>query len=153
MQSIWRSVLVLLLSLAVCCAYAEQPTAPVTHDHHKTKHNPAHKTVPAKGERFHTNREATELKLPVEEEAFTFAVFGDRTGGPHQGINVLAQAVADTNLIEPDLVMTVGDLIDGYADDKVWMPQMKQYKQVMGELICPWFPVAGNHDVYWRGPN
>lgn len=149
-----------LLTLIAAClvangafAQAKPPTAPLEHDRHTHRHNPDHQTVPAKGHRFHTNREGAELLLPVEEDAFQFAIFGDRTGGPHKGINVLAQAVADTNLLEPDLVMTVGDLIDGYADDKVWLPQMKQYKQVMGELVCPWFPVAGNHDVYWKAAN
>lgn len=142
----------LLISMSAI-AQDKPATAPLTHDHHTHKYNPPHKTESAKGDRFHTNRDGAKLALPTEEGAFTFAVFGDRTGGPHQGINVLAHAVADVNLIEPDLVMTVGDLINGYADDKVWMPQMKQYKEVMGELICPWFPVAGNHDVYWRGPN
>ena len=143
----------LCLVFSLSAAAQKAPTAPLEHDHHKTRHNPDHPTEPAQGPRFYTNRTGAPLVLPTEEDAFTFAIFGDRTGGPNKGINVLAQAVADTNLIEPDLVMTVGDLVNGYADDKVWMPQMKQYKQVMGELICPWFPVAGNHDVYWRGPN
>lgn len=140
-----------LLAVGLITAYAaKQHTAPVTHDRHLEKHNPAHPTTPTtNSDRFQTTREGAALQLPKEDDAFTFVVFGDRTGGPHTGINVLAHAVADVNLLEPDLVMTVGDLVNGYADDKVWLPQMKQYKEVMGELACPWFPVAGNHDVYW----
>lgn len=101
--------------------------------------------------RFVTNRPgAIQLPLPEEKDAFTFVVFGDRTGGPAEGVNVLADAVRDTNLLAPDLVFTVGDLIQGYNETPEWMVQMREYKTIMDKLVCPWFPVAGNHDVYWR---
>ena len=100
-------------------------------------------------QRFFTTRSSEiVLPLPSEEDAFTFAVFGDRTGGQPEGVDVLADAVRDVNLIEPDLVMTVGDLINGYNRTDEWLIQMREFKAIMNRLLCPWFPVAGNHDVY-----
>ncbi len=123
------------------------------HDRHTHRHNAPH---PASHDpaRFVTSRESPiNLPLPGEQDAFFFVVYGDRTGGPDAGINVLKDAVRDTNLLEPDLVMTVGDMIQGYNQSAQWMMQMQEFKSVMDQLLCPWFPVAGNHDIYWRGPN
>jgi len=124
------------------------------HSRHKFLHHGPHPTEAPTDKRFFTTRDS-EVVLPLtkEDDSFVFAVFGDRTGGPADGVNVLADAVRDVNLIEPDLVMTVGDLINGYDKVPAWMMQMKEYKAIMKHLVCPWFPVAGNHDVYWRPTN
>lgn len=106
------------------------------------------------GPTVHTSREDGRwLPLPKGDDAFGFVVFGDRTGGPASGIEILKQAVRDTNLLDPDLVMTVGDLIQGYNQTEEWLAQMREFKGVMKGLSMPWYPVAGNHDIYWRGPN
>src|SRR5688572_13683132 len=99
----------------------------------------------------HTSRTSQQvLPLPKGDDVFHFVVFGDRTGGPAEGIKVLAQAVEDANLLDPDLVMTVGDLVNGYNQTDPWMKQMEELQATMGKLKKQWFPVAGNDDVYWR---
>src|ERR1043165_8940981 len=84
----------------------------------------------AQAERLHTNRpQGKELiKLPKEDQAFGFVIYGDRTSGPPEGVKILEQAVADTNLLDPDLVMTVGDLVQGYNDTTAWQKQAAEYK-------------------------
>lgn len=130
-----------------------QPVNPnIGHTHHEHPHQDKLATEPAGPERFVTSREhGVPLALPVKAEAFQFAVFGDRTGGPPQGMAVLADAVRDVNLLAPDLVLNVGDMVQGYTDEPQWLVQAAEYQAAMKHLSCPWFPVAGNHDTYWRG--
>ncbi len=95
--------------------------------------------------------EARGLAAPRAEEVFHFVVYGDRTGGPAEGVEILAQAVEETNLLDPDLVMTVGDLVEGYNQRPEWLEQMRAYRAIMDRLEMDWYPVAGNHDIYWFG--
>lgn len=102
----------------------------------------------------HTDRTSqVPFARPDGNEAFCFGIFGDQTGthDPVATLKVLQQAVGEMNLIGPDLVMNVGDMIDGYNQTAEWIQEMKDFMGVMNTLDMPWFPVAGNHDVYWRG--
>ena len=105
--------------------------------------------VQARGELFTTRANPMALPMPNDEAAFQFVIYGDRTGGNPSGLKYLRQAVEDTNLLDPDFVITVGDMIQGYNRPVDWMPQMKEFKAIMGDLNMNWMPVAGNHDIYW----
>ena len=91
---------------------------------------------------------AKQLPLTEEEGVWHFAIFGDRTSGPPEGVEVLRQAVSDTNLFDPDLVMTVGDLIQGYNSEEPWLDEMREFRGVMEKLAMPpkgWF----EHCSFW----
>lgn len=109
--------------------------------------------VPAQakqGSTFLTDRvDAKPLRMPDAGPSFSFVVLGDRTAAGPNSLDVLAEAVREVNLLGPDLVLNVGDMIPGYCNQDQWLSQMKELRQVTDRLTMPWLPVAGNHDIYW----
>ena len=85
------------------------------------------------------------LRLNNEPETFRFAIVSDRTGG-HRA-QVFSQAVERLNLMQPEFVLSVGDLIEGYTDDKSKLTsQWREFQSYISQLQMPFFYVPGNHD-------
>jgi hypothetical protein len=51
-----------------------------------------------------------------DPDEFQFVIIGDRTGGANVE-GTFALAVDQLNLLQPEFVINVGDLIEGYSDD------------------------------------
>ncbi|QDV61661.1 cyclic 3',5'-adenosine monophosphate phosphodiesterase [Crateriforma conspicua] len=143
------------LSLVLCLGLMHAITPASAHDGHSHDgHDHDHSHAADASAAIMTTRPAAKSLPPVQaDDVFHFVVYGDRTGGVPEGLKVLEQAVDDTNLLDPDLVMTVGDLIQGYNQTPEWLDQAAEYQEIMNRLNMRWYPVAGNHDVYWRGPD
>jgi hypothetical protein len=81
-----------------------------------------------------------------DPQDFQFAIVSDRTGG-HRA-RVFSQAVARLNLMQPEFVMCVGDLIEGgkKSQDKL-DAEWAEFEGYVKRLGMPFFYVPGNHDV------
>ncbi len=98
----------------------------------------------------------TSLKLNNDPEEFQFAIISDRTGG-HRA-NIFAQAVERLNLMQPEFVLSVGDLIEGGRKTEGQIKaEWDDLNAMIGRLQMKFFYVAGNHDVgvegsdkYWQ---
>lgn len=91
------------------------------------------------------NRPFTSNRFLNSPENFQFAIVGDRTNG-HR-IGVFKDAVTKLNLLQPELVLSVGDLIEGYTTDAVEINrQWAEFNSLLQPLKMPFFRVAGNHD-------
>ncbi len=77
---------------------------------------------------------------------FTFAVFSDLTGGEREGI--FDVAVAQLNLLRPEFIMNVGDLIEGDSADAAGLnAEWDVFDARSGRAIAPVFRTGGNHDL------
>ena len=85
-------------------------------------------------------------RSPNSPDTFRFVILSDRTGGHVPGD--YEKAVAEVNLLKPDFVMCVGDLIEGYKpDEQVLTKQWQEFEDIISHLDAPFFYAPGNHDV------
>lgn len=88
------------------------------------------------------------VTAPRNPTRSTIAILPDRTTGEDWGLPHLARAVADLNLLRPDAVFCVGDLVQGYTRDvDTWDREVDDYLRIVGGLDADFWPTAGNHDV------
>ena len=77
---------------------------------------------------------------------FRFAVISDRTGGHRPGI--FSRSVRMINMLQPEFVMSVGDLIEGYSEDPgQWALEWSEFESKLDALQMPFFFCVGNHDM------
>jgi 3',5'-cyclic AMP phosphodiesterase CpdA len=88
----------------------------------------------------------THLRMNNDPSAFQFVIVSDRTGG-HRS-RIFSQAVEQINLLQPEFVVSVGDLIEGGTinADRV-KEEWKEFQGYVNRLQMPFFYVPGNHDI------
>ncbi len=89
----------------------------------------------------------THLNFHNDPNNFQFAIVSDRTGGLRPG--VFPKAIKRLNSLEPEFVITVGDLIAANRHTKDEPTAHKMWDEMdnfIGELDMPFFYLAGNHD-------
>lgn len=78
--------------------------------------------------------------------ALRFVLIGDRTGLARPG--VFEQAVRQIGWLQPEFVVNVGDLLEGYTEDRAALEgEWRHIEQAISELDRPFFFVPGNHDL------
>ncbi len=84
--------------------------------------------------------------LPENDNRLRFAIVGDRTAGHRPG--VFRQAMQQLNNLQPEFVISVGDLIEGYSrDPEVLQARWDEVNAKIASLDMPFFYVMGNNDA------
>ncbi|MCP4544973.1 MAG: hypothetical protein GY835_00750 [bacterium] len=136
-----RSIGILLIALLI------QSSAALTHESGTTA-NAAAESRESAGlvvEEFGETAPWTHLEFNNATDNFQFLIVSDRTGGNRAG--VFPDALRKAELLQPEFIMSVGDLIQGYTEDRAEVNrQWDEFGGLLSDLSIPFFHVAGNHD-------
>ncbi len=87
----------------------------------------------------------TVFKTNSLAQEFHFVVWGD---SQFENPKTFEKIVKETELLHPDFVIHVGDMIHGYSYDiNTAREQWKKFKEQISPLTVPFYPTPGNHDV------
>jgi len=129
-MTLTRNYLLLLMLLFVAACAARQPAPPPVF-----QHDVSGSATPWNGEHFDS-----------DPDTFTFAIFSDLTGGERAGI--FDVAVAQLRLLRPELILNVGDLIEGGDVPREQLEQeWDSFDERAGRARAPVFHTGGNHDL------
>ena len=94
----------------------------------------------------------THLEFRNDPEAFQFALVSDNSGGGRAG--VLHAAARLLNELQPEFVVNLGDLVEGYNDpggfpatEQTYRTWWREIDAALAPLEMPFFYVPGNHDL------
>jgi predicted phosphodiesterase len=88
----------------------------------------------------------TDVDFKNEAKDFQFIVMSDRNGANRAG--VFEDAIKKINWLQPEFVISVGDLIGGYKTDmKEIEGQREEFDGIIKQLNMRYFYVPGNHDL------
>lgn len=83
-----------------------------------------------------------------DAEKFSFAILGDKTSGGEGKWPIYDRAVDAINLLKPDFVITVGDMIQGHMEERgPWDAEWAEYKEHAKRIEASLFLTVGNHDI------
>ena len=78
---------------------------------------------------------------------FQFAIIGDRTGGANVQ-RTFEMAMGQLNLLQPEFVINVGDIIEGYSDEAAELnTEWDQVDEMLEQFDMPFFRAPGKHDI------
>lgn len=88
----------------------------------------------------------TDKPVIDDPDRFQIAIMTDHTGGHRPGIWM--DAVTKLNMLRPSFVMSVGDLVEGFTEDRdEALRQWREFEGFVDRLEMRFFFVAGNHDL------
>ena len=88
----------------------------------------------------------TNLNFSEDSSKLQFAIVSDLWGGYRPGI--FEDAVEKLELLQPQFVMSVGDLISGATYDSIALEkEWNEFNAEVNTLTMPFFYVPGNHDI------
>ncbi len=88
----------------------------------------------------------TDRPFKNDPNNFQFAIVTDRTGGCRSG--VFKKAMLQVNLLQPEFVMCVGDLIKGHTKNRDTLKERyDEMDTILDSLEMRFFRVVGNNDI------
>ncbi len=142
-----KHVLPLLVCLLVCCLNPESLSAHQADEKSAQTKQPT--MAPIKAIRLpHLDgaKPWTDAPHLNDPDRFHIAIMTDRTGGHRPGIWM--KGIRAVNLLRPEFVVSVGDLIEGYTEDRQQVEaEWQEFLGMIDQLQMKFFFVAGSHDL------